>query len=192
MARKKNNTVTESEKNYYKLNTDAVERLAGAAKGNARKVSDEELNRYKSSLIGLLPVWVKAIFIKFWFAGASCFFFYWGLAGYISSWLDQMFILGLGLGIVTDILTNNVLRFFSGDDKEFYPYMMFPSAKYWTFIANIIYAFVLLVLTIGVYRFLGVGVEPLLFGIVYTGFDMLLIKLKDLILRSFREKNNEK
>lgn len=192
MTRKKNNTVSESEKNYYKLNTDAVERLAGATKGTARKVSDEELNRYKSSLIGLLPTWVKAIFIKFWFAGASCFFFYWGLAAYIGSWLDQMVILGLGLGLVTDILTNNVLRFFSGDDKEFYPYMMFPSSKYWTFVANIIYAFVLLVLTIGVYRFFGFGVEPLLFGVVYTAFDMLLIKLKDLILKSFREKKNER
>ena len=157
MANKKNKTVSESEKNYYKLNTDAVERLAGSNKNTARKVSDEELNKYKSSRIGRLPVWVKALFIKFWFAGASCFFFYWALAVYLGSWLDQMFVFGLGLGIVTDILTNNVLRFFSGKDREYYPYMLISSSKYWAFIANIFYAFVLLAITIGIYSIIKIG-----------------------------------
>ncbi len=182
MAKKKNKEVTESEKNYYKLNSDAVNRLAGANKETAKKVSDKELNKYKSSKLSNIPVWVKALFIKFWFAGASCFFFYWGLAAYVKNWLDIMFIFGLGLGIVTDILTNNVLRFISSRDKEYYPYMMFPSSKYWTFIANVAYAYLLLVLTIGVYSIIKIGVEPILFGLVYTGFDMLLIKLKQFII----------
>ncbi len=182
MAKDKNKTVTQSEKDYYKLNTEAADRLAKAHKGQARRVSDEEINKYKSSKIGLLPVWVKALFIKFWFAGAACFFFYWGLSAYIPNWLDQMLVLGVGLGILTDILTNNVLRFFSGEEKEFHPYMMFPSGKYWTFIANIAYAFLLLFLTIQIYRIIGVGVEPILFGIIYTALDMLFITLKHKII----------
>ena len=60
--------------------------------------------------------------------------------------------------------------------------MMFPSSKYWTFIANVAYAYLLLVLTIGVYSIIKIGVEPILFGFVYTGFDMLLIKLKQFII----------
>jgi hypothetical protein len=92
---------------------------------------------------------------------------------------------------MTDILTNNVLRFFSGEEKEYYPYMMFPSGKYWTFIANIAYAFLLLTLTILVYRILKVGVEPLLFGIIYTAFDMLFITLKHKITNSLGRKVNE-
>ena len=75
MAKEKDKTVTQSEKDYYKLNTDAADRLAKAHKGTARKVSDEEINKYRSSKLGSLPVWVKALFIKFWFAGAACFFF---------------------------------------------------------------------------------------------------------------------
>ncbi|MBR2545673.1 MAG: hypothetical protein IKE93_05845 [Erysipelotrichaceae bacterium] len=191
MAKEKNKTVTQSEKDYYKLNTEAADRLAKAHKGQVRKVSDEEINRYKSSKLGSLPTWIKALFIKFWFAGAACFFFYWGLSAYIPNWLDQMLVLGVGTGILTDILTNNVLRFFSGEEKEYYPYMMFPSGKYWTFIANIAYAFLLLTLTILVYRILKVGVEPLLFGIIYTAFDMLFITLKHKITNSLGRIVNE-
>ena len=118
MAKKKNKEIPQIEQDYYKLKTDAVDRLKDAHEGKVKKVSDKELNKYKSSKLDLIPIWVKALFIKFWFAGAICFFFYWGLSIYLSSWLDQMLVFGLGLGIVTDILTNNVLRFLSSSDKE--------------------------------------------------------------------------
>ena len=188
MAKKKNKEIPQIEQDYYKLKTDAVDRLKDAHEGKVKKVSDKELNKYKSSKLDLIPIWVKALFIKFWFAGAICFFFYWGLSIYLSSWLDQMLVFGLGLGIVTDILTNNVLRFLSSSDKEYYPYMMFSSRKYWTFVANIFYAFVLLFLTILVYRLIGANVEPILFGIVYTALDMLCIKGRDFIMSKFFHK----
>ncbi len=124
--------------------------------------------------------------------GASCFFFYWGLSAYISSWLDQMFVLGMGLGIVTDLLTNNVLRFISSDDKEYYPYMMIPGKKYWTFFANILYAYLLLFLTICVYRLFKMNVKPIFFGIVYTAFDYLLIKVKDYFVHLMQKKQGGK
>ena len=187
MAKKKNKAA-ESEKNYYKLNTDAVERLANADKAKANKEADKEINRYSSSKLSRIPVWVKAVAIKFWFAGAACFFFYWGLAAYIGNWLDQMFVFGLGLGIMTDLLTKNVLKFISGSDKEYYPYIMFTSGKYWTFIANIAYAFLLLVCTIGIYSIIKIGVEPILFGIIYTAIDMMFIKIRDKIVSLIRKK----
>ena len=189
---KKNKKITEPEKNYYKLNTAAVDRLANANSKNVKKVSDEELNKYNGSILKRVPIWAKALFIKFWFAGAVCFFFYWGLATYMNSWLDQMFVLGMGMGIVTDILTNNVLRFISSADKEYYPYMMFKSSKYWTFVANIAYAYLLLFLTICIYRVIGIQVEPIIFGIVYTGLDMALIKLKDYVINLLLTKAQSK
>ncbi len=185
MSKKKNKEIPQAEKDYYKLNTDAVDRLKDAHEGKVRKVSDKELNQYKSSKLDRIPIWVKALFIKFWFAGAICFFFYWGLSIYLSSWLDQMFVFGMGLGIVTDILTNSVLRFLSSSDREYYPYMMFSSRKYWTFVANILYAYVLLFLTICVYRVIHINVEPILFGIVYTALDMLCIRGKDFLVNRF-------
>ena len=190
MSKKKNKETSQAERNYYKLKTDAVDRLATANKNTVIKVSDKEIEKYKSSKIGRLPVWVKALFIKFWFAGAICFFFYWGLAQYIGSWLDQMFVFGLGLGILTDLLTNNVLRFVSGEDKEYYPYMMFTSNSYWTFIANIFYAFVLLFITIQIYNLLHMNVEPILFGIIYTAIDMLFITIKNKIVEQIQLKKN--
>lgn len=186
MSKKKNKINPDPEKDYYRLNTNAVERLVKADKTTAKKVSDKELNKYKSSKLDNIPVWAKALFIKFWFAGTSCFFFYWGLAMYMNSWLDQMFVFGLGLGIVTDILLNSILRFLSTGDKEYYPYMMFSSKKYWTFVANIVYAYCLLFLTICFYRIISLNVEPILFGIVYTAIDMFMIKGKDLILGYFQ------
>ncbi len=48
MSKRKNKEIPQAEKDYYKLKTDAVDRLAEANKGNARKVSDQELNQYKS------------------------------------------------------------------------------------------------------------------------------------------------
>jgi len=185
MSKKKNKEIPQAEKDYYKLNTDAVNRLATANAENARKVSDKEIEKYKSSKLGSIPVWVKALFIKFWFAGAVCFFFYWGLAMYLNSWLDQMFVFGVGLGIVTDLLTSNILKFISSSDKEYYPYMMFKSGKYWTFVANILYAFILLYLTYSIYNLLHLDVEPILFGIIYTALDMLFIKAKDWIVTKF-------
>jgi hypothetical protein len=187
MAKKKNKAA-ESEKNYYKLNTDAVERLANADKAKASKETDKEINKYSSSKLSRIPVWVKAVAIKFWFAGAACFFFYWGLAAYIGNWLDQMFVFGLGLGIMTDLLTKNVLKFISGSDKEYYPYIMFTSGKYWTIIANIAYAFLLLVCTIGVYSIIKIGVEPIIFGIIYTAIDMMFIKLRDKVVSLLKKK----
>ncbi|MBO7698406.1 MAG: hypothetical protein J6S38_05155 [Erysipelotrichaceae bacterium] len=182
MSKKKNKKISEPEKNYYKLNTAAVDRLATVNKENARKVSDEEIKKYNSSILNRIPVWVKALFIKFWFAGAVCFFFYWGLAMYLADFLDQMFVFGLGLGIVTDLLTSNVLKFISSEDKEYYPYIMFPSGKYWTLIANVAYAFLLLFLTYKVYGIFKLNVEPILFGIIYTAIDMLFITIKNLIV----------
>ncbi|MBR2788093.1 MAG: hypothetical protein IKE33_05920 [Erysipelotrichaceae bacterium] len=186
MSKKKNKKFSEPEKDYYKLHTDAVDRLANAEKGTVPKVSDEELNKYNSSILNRIPIWVKAMFIKFWFAGAVCFFFFWGLSVYLNSWLDQVFILGIGMGIVTDILTNNILRFLSSDDKEYYPYMMFEENRYWTFIANILYAFIVLTIVIGFYRLLKMNVEPILFGIIYTAVDMLFITIKNRLFKKER------
>ena len=112
------------------------------------------------------------------------FFLLLGTFSLSSSWLDQVVVLGLGMGIVTDPLTNNVLRFISSADKEYYPYMMFETNKYWTFIANIIYAAIILFIVINIYRLLHMNVEPILFGILYTAVDMLFIKAKGLILKA--------
>ena len=53
--------------------------------------------------------------------------------------------------------------------------------KYWTFIANIFYAFLVLFCVIWLYEVIKIGVEPILFGIFYMLFDLLFIGIKNLI-----------
>ena len=177
---------------YYKLHTKAVEDLATADESNSPEVSQEELLKYRSGPKLRLSDWAKAVLIKMWFAGSVCFFIFWGLSSYIGDRLDLLLVFGLALGIVTDVLTNNILRYYAkgngGNDR----FMMFPRKRYITFFLNILYAMLLLFCVDMFYTLLNLtlaaasggeggltlGVGPILFGVVYTAFDLLLITMK--------------
>lgn len=182
----------ELEKDYYKLHTKAVDDLVTANEANSPKVSEAELRAYRSGPKMKVSDWVKVLFIKAWFAGAVCFFFMWGLGNYLADQLDMLFVTGMALGIVTDLLTNNVLRFISktqgGNDR----WMMFPKKGFISFPLNILYGYVILALVFVLYNVINLtiihftgaadtvplGVEPILFGIFCMGFDVLLIQIK--------------
>ena len=179
---------------YYKLHTDAVRDLAEADESNSPEVSEEELRKYRSGPKFRLSDWAKAILIKMWFAGSVCFFIYWGLSAYFSATLDLLLVFGVALGVVTDVITNNILRHFAGTKSGLERWMMFPQRKYITFLYNIMYAYVLLLCVSGVYALLNaallairgaeaatLGVGPILFGVLYTGFDQLFIGMKALL-----------
>lgn len=195
-SRKRRTTPEESPTTaeYYRLHTDAVRDLVDADESNSPEVSEEELRKYRSGPKLRLADWVKAILIKMWFAGSVCFFIFWGLSSYIGARLDLLFVFAIALGVVTDVLTNNILRYYAktngGNDR----WMMFPQKKYITFFLNILYAAVLLLCTDLLYSLINLsflamgsrtqvlGVGPILFGVFYTGFDLLFIQMK-LLLR---------
>lgn len=186
---------------YYKLKTKAVEDLVTADESNSPEVSEEELRYYRSGPKFKIADWAKLLFIKAWFPGAVCFFFMWGLGGMMADQLDLMFVTGIALGVVTEMLTNNVLRFLEktpgGNDR----WMMFPQKKYITFPLNILYAFVLLFLVYTLYNAINLtiititgatdtvplGVGPILFGVFCMGFDMILIQGKHLMMDILRD-----
>lgn len=186
---------------YYKLKTKAVRDLVEANEENSPEVSEEELAQYRSGANIKVSDWVKMCFIKWWFPGSVCFFFIWGLGNYVGDQLDLLVATAIALGLVQEMLTNNVIRFVSktphGNDR----WMMFPSKKYYTFPMNILYAFLLLALVYGLYNIINMilvgisgadntvplGVEPILFGLFYMGFDQLLIGVKHIL---FGKKRN--
>ena len=122
-------TNNSSTSDNYKLNTSAVDRLVDASKGKVVEVDEKEVNQYKSGKLQKIPTFIKAIFIKWWFAGAACFFFLWGLGTIIQNQLALLLVLGFGLGIITNMLANNLLRFLESSDREYDKWILFPWEK---------------------------------------------------------------
>ena len=189
---------------YYHLKKDAVEKLADTS--NAPVVPEKELKKYKSGGKFKIPQWIKVVFIKFWFGGAACYFFLWGLGMYLAD-LETMLVVSIGLGIVTDILINHFLHFLEPQKGDFDKWMMFPQRKFWTFFLNIVYCGLIFYCIMQTYDFLNqiilintgqaesnaipIGVEPLLFGLFYMGYDMLFIGIKNTFVKIFRDANKK-
>ena len=189
MSKKKN------EKNY-ELKSDAVDKLLKAEKGEVPEFSQEELKKYRSKGGIKLPQPVKVILLKAWFAGAVCYFILWGLGMYIYSLIDMLFIMGIVLGMVTDLLTNNVIRFIEATPGENNKWLMFPNQKGMvSFFLNLVYALVLVACVYFLYSGINLmivaiignadtgplGVEPILYGVFYMGFDLLFVGCKNLL-----------
>lgn len=207
MAKKKNKTVEVEEKieNYYDLKTEAVQRLLNAEKKEYPKTNKDPGRAYRSSFIDKIPSWILALFVKFWFSGAVCYFIFWGLGLYIGNMEDMIVILAIVLGMVTDLGVNNVFRFFETYKGQNTKWMMFPQKGWWTFILNIPYALVVLLGVMWFYQVLNsglnmmngsegimyVGVEPLLFGLSYMAIDVLLIFIKNTLISIIADAKNK-
>lgn len=204
MSKKKKNEPPKPEidkqSSYYELKTKAVDDLVNADESNSPEVSREELRKYLSGPKLRIADWIKLLFIKAWFAGAVCFFFFWGLSTYMADQLDLLFVTGFALGVVTDLLTNPVLRFFEKTPGDNSRWMMFPKKGFSTLIWNILYAYLILFLVYTLYTWINIaiagitgktdevalGVEPILFGLFCLGFDLLLIKAKHTLINIFK------
>lgn len=186
---------------YYKLKTDAVERLVNAE--NAPKVTEAEIRKFSSKGKFNIPSWLKILLMKSWFAGAVCYFFLWGLGIYLHG-LDLLVVLAIGLGAANDILVNRFLRSFEKEERENDRWMMVTVRKFWSVFLNVLYSGAVLYCVFRTYYafnvVLGVdpnadastaetmlGVEPVLFGILYLMFDMLFITIKNTFIKIFRD-----
>ena len=195
MARKKKAPPREAEKTlseYYRLNTRAVDDLVNADESNSPPVSAEELKKYRSGPRITLADWAKALLIKCWFAGSVCFFFLWGLGIYVTDPWDQLLVLGVALGLVTDLLTNSLFRFYAKTPGANDHWMMFPQRRFITLPLNVLYAFAVLACVVITYQALNhllialsgardtvpLGVGPILFGVFATAWDQLFILMK--------------
>lgn len=188
----------------YELKSDAVDKLLKAEKGDVPKFSEDELRKYRSKGRFKIPNTVKVLFLKAWFAGAVCYFILWGLGLYIGNLIDMLFVLGVVLGMATDLLTNNVIRFIESTPGENDKWLMFPKKGMVSFFLNMVYAIVLIIC---VYQLYGVinqtimaiigstdtvplGVEPVLFGVFTMGFDVLFVQCKNLMKRIIADAKN--
>ena len=192
--RKKSKQRQGSTADYYKLKTQAVDDLVSADESNSPPVSKDELKAYGARKKGGVPNWLKVGFIKFWFPGAVYFFIIMGLG--LWDPLDQIVILGIVQGMVTDLLTNNMVRFIAETDGENDRFLMFPKKQYMSFFFNMLYSMLLCALILFAYAGLDVVVravsgntefkfvgEPVTFGLLYMLFDTALVSVKNIISR---------
>ncbi len=182
---------------YYRLKTDAVEKLVNAK--DAPEVSEAEIRKYTSKGKFHIPSGVKILFAKFWFSGAICYFFLWGLGMYVHDKLDLMVILAVAMGVVTDLMVNHILRSLEPEPRAYDKWMMVTMRKNWSIFLNVLYAGVLIFFVYKSYEVINylftggtqdrtvVGVEPLLFGLLYMGFDMLLIFMKNMLVKIIKD-----
>ncbi len=184
--------------NYYDLKIEAVEKLVNAK--DAPEVSDAEIRKYKSGGKFRIPSWLKIIFVKFWFSGAICYFFFWGLGTYLKG-LDLMAAVTIGLGVSMDLMVNHLLHSFEPEKGAYDKWMFVRVRKWWSFFLNIIYAGVVLFCVVQTYNVINtliagdvstaknvpLGVEPILFGVFFMGFDMLFVTLKNTMIKIFRD-----
>lgn len=180
---------------YYQLNTRAVDELVSANPENTPHYSQAELEKYKSGKLKKfrIPEAVKAVFIKFWFYGAVCFFVVMGLGLYLVNQWDLFFVIAVVMGMVTDLLVNRFLRFTENMPGGSARWMMVTKRGMAGFVMNILYGFVVLFVVVTLYSVLNawlqtggegntLGVEPILFGLFATGADMLFIGMKRMLM----------
>lgn len=235
MAKKKKQIKETTIENFYDLKTDKVDELVAALKDETPEdaendltmfISDctgvddpknytrsgkkKEFDPYKTDFLGRIPVWVKALFVKWWFAGVVCYFVMFGLQSLIEAPTEDAILLtGVVLGLVVEILVNPLFRYMDKGDREYDKYIMFPFPfkAYWTFFTNIIYYVIVLAgVYFGFYFGLNelinyikgtkdaipLGVEPLLFGTFCVIVDMAFIGIKDLIVYLVKRNKKEK
>ena len=148
MAKKKTAPVrdeTRTAAEYYRLNTKAVEDLVTADETNSPEVSEEELRKYTKVSKLNLAGWLKIALLKAWFAGAVCFFLIMGTA---MNLVDQIFLTGVVLGIVWDLLLNNLLHFMEKTEGANHRWMMFPQKGWYTLPLNALYGLMLVLLVV--------------------------------------------
>lgn len=180
----------ENKSSNYELKSEAVDKLVDAQKGEVPQFSQEELNKYRSKKLAI-PEWLKMVFIKAWFAGAVCFFVLWGLGIYLSDTLDMLFVAGAALGMVTDLLTNNVLRFIEKNPGDSEKWLLVTKKGVAGFGMNLLLAYVIVLCVYFTYALINytlatttqayLGVEPVLFGLLCMGYEFLLIGIKRMV-----------
>lgn len=198
MENNNNNTEKKIGSSNYELKSKAVEELLEAEAGQAPEYSQEELDKYRAKSKLHLSETVKVLLIKGWFAGAVCFFFFWGLSSYMNH-LDLMFITAIVMGMVTDILVNNVLRFMEKEKGANDRWMMYPKKGMVSFFLNIIHGFAMMFCIYWIYYGINfvvtaitsneslLGVEPILFGVFYVVCDVLFIYIKRALMALVRK-----
>ena len=165
--------------------------------------NEQQFDPYRIDRLAMIPAPVKAVVIKFWFAGAVYYFIGLGIAALNTpSQLDLVVVLGIVLGMVTDLMVNSIFRFMRTDKNDYAPYMVFGAKKFRNFFLNILYNIVLSFLIAYTYNFINIfaqnlgwveegavliTAEPLLYGVFYLMYDFAVLGIIALVRKIMKK-----
>ncbi len=162
---------------------------------------DKKLNPYSVDKLAMVPQPVKAIFIKWWFAGAVFFFVGMGIpALHKADNLDLIAALGIVLGMVNDLLVNNIFRYMRTDHNDYDKWMVFPKRSLISFFLNIVYYLIVSFVVYAIYSSINmfavsvglradgellIAVEPVGYGIFVLFVDLIVLFVKYIFKKIF-------
>ncbi len=213
------NNKEESIKNYD-LKSSAVEDLLSAFKEEEevnknsvhkkyipKENNEQEFNPYKIDKLAKIPTWIKVFFVKVWVAGAICYFCLWGLGAQVYDILDRLILTAVITGIVVDFMLNPAFLYFESDKKEYHKYMLIPvpAKQLWSLPINIIVSIIEILIIFWIYSSINImynkinnkpddyiflGVEPILYGLLFLIIDMAIISIKNLLVKVIKKNKN--
>lgn len=202
-GKKRKNSNYHTAASYYDLKTQAVEDLVTADNANSPPVSKAELERYGAKPKSGIPNWLKVNFVKWWFPGAVCLFMIMALN--LQGLENHVLIVGIVNGMVTDLLTNNILRTMATPNGANDKWMIFPKARYFNFFFNILYAMLLCLMVELLYLGADLAVnavkgtsgvsylmiESVTYGLFYVLSDTVFVGIKNLIQKLISSGKNK-
>jgi hypothetical protein len=164
--------------------------------------NNNKVNPYKISWIDKIPYNIKTYILKFWFAGAVYYFAGWGIYSEQFDSFDETVLVGLVLGIVLDLLVNNILRFIETDKDKADIYLVSRKKKFYSIFISVFYGIILSVLIGYTYHFLNLGIinlfnkpdkiyiggEPFGFGLLFVLYDYIILLFINLIRKLLKKK----
>ncbi|MFA6812001.1 MAG: hypothetical protein WCR45_02755 [Bacteroidaceae bacterium] len=150
-------------------------------------------NIYKLSRFQRIPFWVKAVLIKYWSFGMIYYFIIAGLGIYLIKYDVSLsfLIMGIVMGLVNDIVVNNILEVIDDENHHAHWYWIFKSKKVYSLLINIVYGVIWGVIS-GIFsaflasvipnNTIGLFQEPFTFALVGSLVEAFFVGIKDLIV----------
>ncbi len=154
-----------------------------------------EMDPYAIDKLHKVPFWLKVLFLKYWFYGALNFYTLIGIYASDTNWQWRAIFTGLIGGAFHDVVINKIILLWETDKHEGQHFTMMLSKKYISFIVNIIYFVVVMVISYILINWLGFifneklkvnfvpGQEPFSFALIILIVDGIFLIIKYIIKR---------
>lgn len=171
------------------------EKKTGSGERSTFEVNGEKYTPYAVSKTYRFPLWLKAVFAKWWFPGMVFYFIFFGIGAIVNQDLLAL-VLGLAVGLVTDIFLNHYFRDFSSPNHDYTKFIIFGRKRsFFTLPVNLVVYVVLSFLSafmINVVIHLLKVANPdefmfalggLLYATFMLAFDLIIVFIRNMITK---------